>query len=518
MKKKEIKCPQSIQEKIPFLKDKVNELNSQLADAYSFVCLTDFVQRGFSLTSIRSSSHSRDFGCVFRVVVGGRNFEIAFNNLTENVMDQRLHVFVQDVQSKIKKISSSDINNYYYTSPTWKEEKKFYGDVGVGSYLSDDLKKQDWVHFSSSFEENLHDWNSEDSFHYLENLREVVNRLDEKNQLIQSLFSLRMKDQSSLFIDNERVMTQTLLKSLFYCEVFTQKGRNNRIVSGGLGGKECIFVSEDDLKDLIETAYRLDEAQFLKPGVYQVLSGPDVTGVIAHEAFGHTQEGDTCRYGRSVAPSLRESRQKVGNEQASIVNYAGVFDMGECAYGQNGSHFFDHEGCLAREHLILDKGYLGTPMNDLLSAIRTKGERQSNGKRESWRRPIMSRQTNTYFTYGMDRLEDLIRQIDYGFIAEHAHGGMEDPKGMSLTAGTSYLREVKNGQLTGQLFLGPQGGHIELNGYVPDMLMNIQGKSSQEGCSLIPTQKWGGCGKYHKELVEAGSGGPWILWKNIVCG
>ena len=77
--------------------------------------------------------------------------------------------------------------------------------------------------------------------------------------------------------------------------------------------------------------------------------------------------------------------------------------------------------------------------------------------------------------------------------------------------------------LQGGVFLGPRGGHVELNGYVPDMLQSILGKkygrkARQDSCGAIPLQKWGGCGKYHKELVEAGSGGPWILWDGVVCG
>ncbi|QBG48930.1 hypothetical protein EGM51_16540 [Verrucomicrobia bacterium S94] len=101
---------------------------------------------------------------------------------------------------------------------------------------------------------------------------------------------------------------------------------------------------------------------------------------------------------------------------------------------------------------------------------------------------------------------------------------MEDPKGMGLTAGTEYLEEIKNGKRTGRLFLGPQGGHIELSDPVPRLLDSIIAKSviAEEDptneAGGEPINKWGGCGKYHKEGVEAGCGGPWILWSGITCG
>ena len=113
--------------------------------------------------------------------------------------------------------------------------------------------------------------------------------------------------------------------------------------------------------------------------------------------------------------------------------------------------------------------------------------------------------------------------VDYGFIAEFAHGGMEDPKGMGLTAGTKFLEEIKDGKLTGRIFLGPKGGHIELSDPVPVLLEGIIAKSKvlddiDPDNQPEPFNKFGGCGKYHKEAVEAGCGGTWILWKGINCG
>jgi hypothetical protein len=210
---------------------------------------------------------------------------------------------------------------------------------------------------------------------------------------------------------------------------------------------------------------------------------------------------------------------------ATIINNAGVFSMADKSYGPNGSHFFDDEGFLARPQIILDRGFLGTPMNDLISSqlgdINGKAPRQSNGKRESWRRPLIPRQTNTYFTPGDKSKDELIKMTGNGFIAEHAYGGMEDPKGMGLTAGTEYLEEIKDGKLTGRIFLGPRGGHIELSDPVPLLLNGIISKSKiteDKEDQPVPYNKWGGCGKYHKEVVEAGSGGPWILWEGINCG
>ena len=87
-----------------------------------------------------------------------------------------------------------------------------------------------------------------------------------------------------------------------------------------------------------------------------------------------------------------------------------MFSMEDLSHGTNGSYFFDHEGQLGR--------------------------------------PLMTRQTNTYFT----------------------------------------------------------------------LLDKIIAKSKSVHEKNIPINKFGGCGKYHKEGVPAGCGGPYILWESINCG
>jgi predicted Zn-dependent protease len=222
--------------------------------------------------------------------------------------------------------------------------------------------------------------------------------------------------------------------------------------------------------------------------------------------------------GRSLASRLRKEGVRVGNDQATIMNNPVMFAMQGMNAGSNGSYYFDNEGQLARAQAILDRGYLSTPMTDLTSAQKLNVERTANGKRESWRRPLMSRQTNTYFTPGDKSLDELIAMVDDGFLAVNPYGGMEDPKGGSLTVGAAYFEEIKQGVLTGKKFLGPAGGHIEITDTVFDILDRIVAKSKVDDDHQLPKTLLGGCGKYHKELVDAGVGGPYILWQSVACG
>ena len=512
----------------PLLKKLVAAMEAGAEDRlYAFAALEDLDQFQSNVSRTATSSMTVDRGLVLRILAGHRNFEYATNHFDEVRLLTEAKTLRQEALDHLERQSAAA-----YTPPGWSDEPldAFAEPVrarilaaGNGAPPTPETP----VHFGSAYDPSLSESRSKaETTQRSRELKEAIEKAG-GDQLASAGTMIRRKVKSRLFVDRTRMMSQSLFSSLYYLYAVTPKGKTIRNIIGGMAGAEVATAIDDAvIADLVETAIKLETAPHIQPGRYRIITGPDVTGVIAHEAFGHTQEGDTCRLGRSCAPGLRKKGTPVGNQQASIINNAGVFSMGRTPWGVNGTHFFDDEGFIARPQTILDKGNLSSPMNDLISSlvgdINGPAPRQSNGKRESWKRPLMPRQTNTYFTAGDKTLDELAALCGNGYIAEHAHGGMEDPKGMGLTAGTEYLEEVKDGKRTGKLFLGPQGGHIELSDPVPRLLNSIIAKSTIEADGTPnrgePHNKWGGCGKYHKEGVEAGCGGPWILWEGITCG
>jgi len=515
----------------PILKNLVLTMEAGVEDKlYAFAMLEDLDQFQSHVSQTEASSMTTDRGLVLRILAGHRNFEYATNNFDAAVLQQEAATLKAEALAYLDTLENPPV----YTPGGWKDEPLAdFADpiheqimaAGNGALPDTDTP----VHFGTAYDPSISESLSKaESAQRSRTLKEAIQNAG-GDQLASAGCMLRRKVKSRLFVDRTRQMSQSLFSSLYYLYAITPSGKTVRDIIGGMAGAEAgLSINDTLISKLVETANKVENAERIQPGRYRIITGPDVTGVIAHEAFGHTQEGDTCRLGRSCAPGLRKKGVLVGNQQASIINNAGVFAMGTTPWGVNGTHFFDDEGFIARPQTILDEGKLSSPMNDLIASltgdINGPADRQSNGKRESWKRPLMPRQTNTYFTAGDKTLDELAELCGDGFIAEHAHGGMEDPKGMGLTAGTEYLEEVKNGKRTGKLFLGPQGGHIELSDPVPRLLESIIAKSviSEEDpmneTGSEPINKWGGCGKYHKEGVEAGCGGPWILWEGITCG
>lgn len=490
-------------------------------DWYSFVWLEENKTIGCIAAINESTSEDLDRGMVLRVLVDGENFEKSTNILDR----QSLIQMAQDFRAQLD-AQFPTVKNKSYQPTAWSEE-----DLStLGSDILDQLNGKpnplSEIHFSPQCEMNPFETDVITLKKLATNARnELLAKSSEHlstNSKFQELGDIRsiarQQVVTNVFVDRAKNMSQTLPISLLYSMGISKTGQTGVCISGGLGGLELAVHHEEDKKEVTLRPLQLALAKKLTPGRYKIISGPDVTGVIAHEAFGHTQEGDTWMKGRSIARDLHNSKTKVGNEQASIMNHPNMFSMEDLSHGTNGSYFFDHEGQLGRPQMILDKGMLSTPMTDLTASLKLNVPRTANGKRESWRRPLMTRQTNTYFTPGDKTLEELIGMVSEGYLAKWASGGMEDPKGGSLTAGTAYLEEIKNGKLTGEIYLGPSGGHIELSDPVFTLLNKIVAKSKSVHENNIPENKFGGCGKYHKEGVPAGCGGPYILWENINCG
>lgn len=477
------------------------------------------------VTAINQSVSSNfDRGIVFRVMIDGKSYEKSTNTIEFSFLIQMVKNFKNELETLYPK--GTLLQNRSFTPLAWRDENLKTLSLEIASQIPENLNSETEVHFSPKCVEDPYVTSITQMKDYTNKIREELieksKKYVDKNNLFKPLTEVKVALFQSIvtnvFVDREKNMSQTLPLTRLYAVGINSLGQSARSDAGGMGGFELAVFSEDEKNEVALRPLQLALAKKLNPGRYMIITGPDVTGTIAHEAFGHTQEGDTWMKGRSIACDLHANKIKVGNELASIVNHPSIFSMENCSFGTNGSYYFDHEGQLARVQTILEKGFLSTPMTDLTSSIRLNVPRTANGKRENWSRPLMTRQTNTYFTPGDRTFEELLKMVPYGFLARWSYGGMEDPKGGSLTAGTAYLEEIKNGKLTGEIYLGPSGGHIELSDPVFTLLNKIIAKSKSVNSEQIPLNMLGGCGKYHKESVPAGSGGPYILWEEINCG
>jgi len=168
--------------------------------------------------------------------------------------------------------------------------------------------------------------------------------------------------------------------------------------------------------------------------------------------------------------------------------------------GQAGSYLFDHEGQISSRTRVIVQGVLTQALTDMNSAMRLNIPRTANGRRESFERKAYARMSNTFFEAGEHTLDQMLSDIDFGYLLDRPASGMEDPKGWGIQLEGYLAREIRHGKLTGRVF-----SPVIVTGTVPELLKSISMVGSQLEISGL-----GMCGKGHKEWVKVTDGGPYL--------
>ena len=316
--------------------------------------------------------------------------------------------------------------------------------------------------------------------------------MDER--MIECLANAQSTHISKLFLTANRDLSQSYVYSEgTVVAVMNQDGQVQNGYAGlsGLCGPELFDKLEEKLEYAVSQARELLSAGRIEPGEYEIITSPEVSGLIAHEAFGHGVEMDMFVKNRALGRDYICKR--VGSELVTM--HEGAL----CAEDVT-SYAFDDEGTLAGDVTEIDRGILKSGICDALSALRLGTVPTGNGKRENYAHKVYTRMTNTLFDSGEDKLEDMIASVKRGYLLEGMESGMEDPKHWGIQCIIKLGREIVDGRLTGKV-VAP----IIMTGYVPELLGNVTMRSSDR--EVFGT---GGCGKGYKEWVKVADGGPYL--------
>ena len=321
---------------------------------------------------------------------------------------------------------------------------------------------------------------------------QVQSLLSKCDKLVNAMVAISNYEVSKLFVSKNRELDQNYAWVNGVMVAVYRDGE--KIVQSREGANahlmQDVMQTLPSLADpLLHKARMLSTAKPITPGVYDVITDPSITGLIAHEAFGHGVEMDQFIKDRALA------KEFVGKYVASPI--CNMRD-GAASCLSAASYFFDDDGVLAGDTQIIKDGILVTGISDLASATQLGLPPTGNGRRESSRRKAYARMTNTFFEAGNDKLEDMIASIDHGYMLFETNNGMEDPKNWAIQCVAEYGIEIVDGKLTDN-YVSP----VVMSGYVPDLLKSISMVSDE--FKVIGS---GGCGKGYKEWVRVSDGGP----------
>ena len=463
----------SLETKIPALKALVGTLREKYAYA-SVLAVADDARSwrvGRSGVNIRSGSFGGGTGFVVRVFDKVGCAEYSFNEFSEekigdivSAIDERIAAQTANLPDGITPLPTpipKDEPARLKKSTPYKVDPRELGDEAI-----------------------------------IEKLRKTREKGLETEGILDVIVNASYRACRKIFISEKRELDQTLMWTCGAIAALASRGEEIKDAYrpySVLGGAEVFDTMEDDVTSVTKTALELLASEPMIPGEYDCVCDPATTGMIVHEAFGHGVEMDMFVKDRALA------REYMNDTVASchVTMHDGA------AVDEAATYFFDDEGTLTGDTVVIDHGTLKGGFVDALSAARLGVAPTGNGRRESYERKVYTRMTNTYFEGGNATKEEMIASIDYGFLLESPSSGMEDPKNWGIQCMVSIAREIKDGRLTGKIF-----SPIVLTGYVPDLLKSVSMMSGE-----VELSGSGYCGKGHKEWVKVSDGGPYMKAK-----
>lgn len=325
----------------------------------------------------------------------------------------------------------------------------------------------------------------------------IDNSMEENEYIIHGKCEVEYLKTSKLFLSKKKDLKQVYAwANASYSCVVNKNDTTKSIYTGesGISLAEVMDKLKKSVASVNEDATSLLDSHQMIPGEYDCITSPIVSGLIAHEAFGHGVEMDM--FVKNRAMGAKYINKEVGSPLVKMHD-------GAKPYEDVSSYFFDDEGNLAQDICEIENGVLKQGIVDAIAAKKLKVLPTGNGKRESYRNKVYTRMTNTYFAEGESTLKEMIESINHGFLIDYAMSGMEDPKNWGIQCVALIGKEIKNGELTGKVF-----SPIVMTGNVLDLLKSISMVSKD-----FKLNGNGACGKGYKEWVKTSIGGPYLKVK-----
>ncbi len=270
---------------------------------------------------------------------------------------------------------------------------------------------------------------------------------------------------------------------------------------GGWGDFDHNFRQPQEMFPEVDKLYEqlMNKREGIYPdaGVKDVILAPELAGMLAHEAVGHTVEADLVLGGSVAAGRIG---QRVGSDLVTMIDYA------HTALGKPAPLplYVDDEGTPAEDAILIQNGILTGYMNNRESAQHFGVKPQGNARAYLFSDEPLIRMRNTAIVPGTSKLDDMIAAIDDGYYLTMTNNGQADTTG-EFMFGICMGYEIKHGKL-GRAILD-----TTISGVAFDMLKTVDMLSDELtwACS-------GMCGK--KQPMPVGLGGPFVKCRVSIGG
>ncbi len=340
----------------------------------------------------------------------------------------------------------------------------------------------------------------------LEMLLEVERGARASSSLVTSAsagYSEIFEEKGIVTSDGAKVWTRTVRPEFRVIAVAAKAGEMQRGAEavGVTGGWECLFekASAAQLSDkAAKQAVDLLGAAYPEGGRMTVLLSPALVGLLTHEAVGHTVEADFVMSGSCAAG-------KIGTRVAS--DLVTLCDSGASEYhtGAGGTLAVDDEGVATKRTVVIRDGMLESYLHDRESAARFGVAPTGNARAWEYDDEPLIRMRNTYIAPGTSTLDEMIANVDDGYLLDGASNGQADANG-EFMFGTREAYRITKGKR------GPLLRGVNISGSAFEVLQTVDAVGRDFRWDLGS----GHCGKGQPAKVDAG--GPWLSCQVVLGG
>jgi TldD protein len=337
---------------------------------------------------------------------------------------------------------------------------------------------------------------------YLQKLNDRVFELDDRVCRV----NVSLSDSSShiLFFNSDGLLCADH-RPMVSLSVFCVMEKNGRIENGYSARsfrKGVEFLTDGLIETLAADVVRLTSLMFEtvapKGGEMPVVMAAGSSGILLHEAIGHSFEADFNR--KKVSIFSDKLGKRICDASINIVDDGTLPE-------NRGTINFDDEGVETQRTYLVREGVLASYIHDRISAEHYGLAPTGNGRRESFRHAPLPRMRATYMENGNIAESDIIASVQNGiYVDTFSNGEVQIGAGdFTFFVKSGYL--IENGKLTQPV------KDINIIGNGPKALADIV----MVGNNLkIDNSTWT-CGK-DGQGVPVSQGLPSVLVKKLIVG
>jgi TldD protein len=254
---------------------------------------------------------------------------------------------------------------------------------------------------------------------------------------------------------------------------------------------------EDKIKNVADKSVALLDAKPPAGGKFDVVADQRLSGVFAHEAFGHLSESDFVSQNKDLVEIMRLGRE-FGNSDLNIIDDGSIENLAGCSK-------YDDEGVKTRKNYLIKEGRLSGRLHNRETAKKMGEEPTGNARAVNFSFQPIVRMTCTYIDNGEWTAEEMIKDIDNGYYVKDSKGGQTTLEQFTFAGGEAF--KIENGELTDHV------RDLNISGNLFNTLKSIDAIGND-----LSILSGGGCGKDAQYPLPVSLGGPHIRIRDALVG